>query len=90
MINQHVNKELVMIKEDNEDSKNSTKCWVCDNDYDDNDVKVRCHYHISRKCRGSVQRDCDINVKLNHKNPIVFHNLNSFSSYYARTKQIQF
>ena len=23
--------ELVMTKEDNDDFKNSTKCWVCDN-----------------------------------------------------------
>ena len=27
-----------MTKEDNEDFKNSTKCWICDNDYVDNDV----------------------------------------------------
>ena len=26
------NKELVMTKEDNEDFKDSTKCWICDND----------------------------------------------------------
>ena len=37
----HFNKELVMAKEGNEDFENSTKCWICDNDYVDNDVKVR-------------------------------------------------
>ena len=37
----HFNKKLVMTKEDNEDFKNSTKCWICDNDYIDTDVKVR-------------------------------------------------
>ena len=36
----HFNKELVMNKEENADFKNSTKCWICDNDYIDNDVKV--------------------------------------------------
>ena len=30
-----------MIKEDNEDFKNFTKCCMCDNDYVNNDVKVR-------------------------------------------------
>ena len=44
------NKELVMTKEDNENFKNSSKCWICDNDYVDNDVKVRDHCHIIRKC----------------------------------------
>ena len=39
----HFSKELVMTKEDNEDFKISTKCWICDNDYVDNDVKVRDH-----------------------------------------------
>ena len=30
-----------MTKKDNKDFDNSTKCWICDNDYIDNDVKVR-------------------------------------------------
>ena len=34
----YFNKELVMNKEDNEGFKNSTKFWICDNDYIDNDV----------------------------------------------------
>ena len=37
-----------MTKEDNEDFKNSTKCWVCNNDYID-DVKVRYHCNITGK-----------------------------------------
>ena len=43
-----------MTKEENEDFKNSTKCWICGNYYVDNDVKVRDHYHISGKYRGSA------------------------------------
>ena len=38
VMKKHFNKELEMTKEDNEDFKNSTKCWICDNDYVDNDV----------------------------------------------------
>ena len=59
----HFNKKLVMTKEDNEDFKNSTKCWVCDNGYIDNDVKVRDNCHMTGKYRGSVHRDCNINLK---------------------------
>ena len=51
-----------MNKEDNEDFKNHTKCWICDNDYADDDVKVRGHCHITGKYRGSVNRDCNINL----------------------------
>ena len=67
-----------MTKEDSEDFKN---CWICGNDYVDNDVKVRGHCHINRECRGSVHRDCNINLKLNHKIPVVFHNLKNYDSH---------
>ena len=42
-------------------------CCICDNDYVDNDVKVRYHCHITGKYRGSAHRNCNINPKLNHK-----------------------
>ena len=32
-----------MTKKDNKNFKNSTKCWICDNVYVENDVKVRNH-----------------------------------------------
>ena len=58
----HSNKELVMTKEDHENFKNSTKCWICDNDFVDNDIKV-----LTGNYRGSAHRDCNINLKLNKK-----------------------
>ena len=50
-----------MTKE-NEYFKNSTKCWICDNDYVGNNVKVKNHCHFNGKCRGSAHRDCNINL----------------------------
>ena len=41
VIKKHFNKELVMTNENDENFKKSTKCWICDNDYVDNDAKVR-------------------------------------------------
>ena len=81
MIKKYLNKELVMPKEGNEDFKNSTKYWICDNDFVDNYVKVRYYCHITGKCRGSAHRDCNINLKLNHKILIIFHNLKNFDSH---------
>ena len=46
-----------MTKEDNEDFKNSTKCWICGNDCIDSDVKIRDHCHVTGKYSGSAHRD---------------------------------
>ena len=75
------NKKLVMTKEDNEHFKSSTKFWFCDNDYIENDVKVRDHCHITEKYRGSANRNCNINFKLNHKIHVIFYNLNNYGSH---------
>ena len=77
----HFNKELVMIKK-NEHFKNSAKCWICNNDYVDNDVKVRDHCHITGKYRDSPHRDCNINLKLNHEIPVVFNSLKNYDSHF--------
>ena len=47
-----------MTKEDNKDFKNSTKRWICNNDYIDTDVRDYCH--ITGRYRGSPHRDCNI------------------------------
>ena len=72
------------------DFKNSTKCWICDNDYIDNDIKVRDHYHITGKYRGSAHRGCNINLKLSHKIPIVFHNLKNYDSHLIKQELDKF
>ena len=77
----YFNKESVMTKEDNGDFKNSTKSWISENVYVDNDVKVRDHCFITGKYRGPVPRDCNINFKLNHKIPVVFHNVKNYGSH---------
>ena len=64
------NKELVMTKEDDEDFKNSIKCWICGKYYIDTDVD-----DTDGKYRGSAHGDGNIYLKLNHTIPIVFRNL---------------
>ena len=76
-----MNQELVMTNKNDEDFENSTKCLICDNDYVDGDVKVRNHCHITEKYRGSVHTDCNVNVKLNHKIPVVFYNPKNYDSH---------
>ena len=63
-----------MTKEDNEDFKYSTKWWICDNEYVDNDVKVRNHCHVTGN---ALHIEIVISI-LNHKIPNVFHNLKNY------------
>ena len=70
-----------MTKEDNEDFKNSTKCQICGSDYVDKNVKVRNHCHLTGKYRGSVHRNCNVNLNLNDKVPILFRNLKKYDSH---------
>ena len=75
------NKELLITKEDDEHFEKSTKFWICDNAHVDSTVKVRDHFHITRKQRESEHGDCNINVNLNRKIPVVFHNLITYESH---------
>ena len=62
--------------------ENSSKCWICDKDYvNNNDLKVRDYCHITGKYRGSAHRDCNINLKWNHIFPVILHNLQNYDSH---------
>ena len=81
VMKKHFTKKLVTFKKEHEDYKKSAKCWICDNTYVYSDVKISDHCHNNEKNRSSVHRDCNINVKLNHKFVVVFHSLKNHDSY---------
>ena len=81
VMKKHFNKEPVITKEDNEDFKNSTKCWIFHNDYIDDEVKIKHHCHITGKYRSFAHRDCNINLKLNHKISVIFRTLKNYDSH---------
>ena len=70
-----------MTRKDDEGFENSTKCYISDNGYVDGDLRVKDHFHITRKYRGSLLTNCNIKIKLNHKTPIVFHNIKIYDLY---------
>ena len=62
----------MITKVDNEYFKNSTKWWICHNDYTDNEAIVKDQCHIIRKYREFAHRDFHINLRLNYKIPTNF------------------
>ena len=78
VMKKYFNIELVKAKDGSEDFQNSSKYWICDNTYVDGDDKVRDHCHVTRKYRGSGNRNCVPQSKKLQ-----------FLSYYARIRQMQ-
>ena len=70
VMKKYFNTELVMTKKENEVLKTLQ-----------NVESVRDHYHITGKFRGSAHRYCNINLKLNHKIPVLFFNLKNYDSH---------
>ena len=64
-------------EKDHEDFNNSTKCWICRKAYEEGEVKVKDHNHITGKYWGSAHQECNLNLSLN----VVFHNLQNYDSH---------
>ena len=80
IMKKYFNKDLVMTKEDYEHFGSYIKCCIFDDVFVEDDVNVRDHSHITRKYRGSTDRDYNIYLQLNHKSLLVFHNLKNYDS----------
>ena len=56
----HFNKILLMSKKDEQKFQASDKCWICGSLFDETNIKVRDHCHISGKFRGTAHQSCNI------------------------------
>ena len=63
VIKKHFNKPLVMTEVDEQCFKTMDRCHICGEMYTDKDVRVRDHFHITGKFRGSGHQD---NKKRSH------------------------
>ena len=59
----------------------SNICWICNKLFDVADEKVRDHGHVTRKYRGASHWSCNVNLKMNKKVPVIFHNLKGYDSH---------
>ena len=78
IMKKHFNKNLIMSAEEEQFEK-AEICWIC-NKLIEND-KVRDHCHIAGKYRGAAHWNCNINMKISKKLPIIFHNLRGCDSH---------
>ena len=87
VMKKHFNKNLIMVKEEEEEEEeevqfqSSNICWICKKLTDDDNKKVRDHCHITGKFRGAAHWNCNINLQLTKKVPVIFHNLRGYDSH---------
>ena len=77
VMNKHFNKNLIMSEEEEHLFQESNSFWICKKLIDNDEEKVRDHCHVT----GAAHWDCNINVQLNKKVPVIFHNLRGYDSH---------
>ena len=85
IINTHFNKPLVMTEKNKLDFESSNKCYICNKQYSEKDIRVRDHCHITGEYRGSAHQDCNLKLRLSPSKiqiPVFFHNLRGYDSHF--------
>ena len=81
MIKMHFSKNVVMSGEDERIFRSSNKCWICNKFLAEGDNNVRNYDHVTGKYRDSAHWNCNINLMLIKKVPVIFHNFKGYDSH---------
>lgn len=66
--------------------KSSILCYMCEKPFEETDIKVRDHCHISGKFRGAAHNNCNLKYKNPYFLPVLFHNLSGYDSHFIIKK----
>ena len=70
-----------MSKKEQNDFKSAKLGQICNKEYNNEDVPVRDHCHVTGKYRGSAHTDCNSSYRLTNKTCVIFHNLRGYDSH---------
>ena len=80
-MNKHFNKNLIISEEEEHLFQQSNGCWICKKLIDIDKEKVGDNCHVTCKFRGVAHWNCNINLQLAKKVPVIFHTLSSYESH---------
>ena len=81
IIKQNFNKEMIISKKEQNDFKNAKSYHICNKEYNNEDVPVRDHCHVTGKYKGSTHTDGNLSYRLTNKIYVIFHNLRGYDSH---------
>ena len=73
---------MTLTNDDEQNFKNTDRCYICDKKYSGKDICVRDLCHIPGKYRGSAHQYYNINYRLTDKIPVSFHSLRGYDSHF--------
>ena len=85
-------KPLIMSQNDWKDFNESTKCWICQEEFEEdspsgnpskarNEKKVRDHCHFTGKFHGAAHNSCNLRYRKQWFTPVIFHNLQNYDAH---------
>ena len=72
-------KEMIFGKKEKERFDEETKCWIYNEEFDDD--KVRDHCDFTGRYPGAAHNSCNLNYKKPNFTPVVFHNLSGYDNH---------
>ena len=81
VINKHFKKNLIMSEKEKHLFQQSSSSWNCKQIIDNDEGKVRDHCHVTGVFRGAAHWNCNINLHLTKKVPVILHNLRGYDSH---------
>ena len=71
-------KKMIFGKEEKERFEKKTKCWMFNEEFNDEDVKVRDHCHFTGRYRGAAHNSCNLKYRKPNFTPVTFHTLSGY------------
>lgn len=79
------NKQMILNPEEELAFRSAKICHICEEPFQEGDVKHRDHCHFTGMYRGAAHASCNVNYRPRFTVPVVFHNLTNYDGHFLIT-----